>query len=285
MRMIGRTQIENENPSADGCESKFNEVNSISRTCGIKNNYIHMKNLPFSILNPNELYTISCRIVEASMDAFSSNAYVTTLCERIERGNRDLAKGLGRSLNSEFTSVLLDKDQVRDNAFIGLRDYIRAFCHSSDTEKATAATTLAIIFENVGNTVYTMGYAVETAKLNILIGNLSSPLAQQAIATIDATEWFEHLKTGQMEFEKVYKTKVETEAFIDYPLVKDAKEKISRYLRALLSYIETNSDLDAAQYAAPKDIINEIITKIVSTARARNTPMMDAETASENANN
>ena len=230
-----------------------------------------MKKLPFSLLSSNELFTTSSRINEACKLSLSSDIYVSNLCSSIDQGNNDLSKGLGKSLNSDFTPLLLVQDQVRDNAFIGLRDFFTSYSHSSDPAKAAAGRNLTAIFENIGNSAYRLGYVVETSKINSLIANLSVPAAVKDMECVGATEWFAQLKTSQSEFEKIYNAKIVTESAIDYPLVKDARERISRYLKGLMNYIEINTDLDEAKFGSTNEKINEIITEIVAIIRARET--------------
>jgi len=230
-----------------------------------------MKKLPFSLLSSNELFTTSSRINEACKLSLSSDVYISNLYSSIDQGNNDLSKGLGKSLNSDFTPLLLVQDQLRDNAFIGLRDFASSFSHSNDEAKATAGKNLTGIFETTGNSAYSLGYSVETAKLNSLIMNLSTPASLKDMESIGATEWFEQLKTSQAEFERVYNSKIDTESAIDLPLIKDARDRITKYLKALLSYIDINAELDPVKYSAIADKIDEIITEIVAIARARET--------------
>lgn len=236
-----------------------------------------MKNFPFSILNSNELYTASNRIVNASKGSLGSDPFTSTLCLHIGQGNSDLAKGLGKSLNSEFTPVLLVRDQERDDDFIGLRDYVSSCSHSKNPIQAAAGRSIMSIFDNVGRSIYYLGYNEETAKLNTLFEALETSSAQQAIKTIGATERFEELKNSQEEFEKTYQSKIETESAINYPLVKDAKVRITKYLKTLLYYIDTNSDLDGAIFGAAKEAINQIITDTIAIAHSRATRIENAE--------
>lgn len=230
-----------------------------------------MKNLPASILSATELFTTANRIVDVSKSSLGDNPYVVKLCAFIEQGNSDLQKALGRTFTSEFTMLLYNMDDARDHAFIGFREFADAFTHSAIPEKKVAANTLAAIFENVGNTIHLLGYAVETTKIKTLITNLSTPVAQVAIGTIGATEWLEQLITSQEEFESVYMGKVEAIPIVNVPLIKDSRAFIAKYLGSLLNYIGTNSDFDNANYDPVKARINEIVTEAVAIARARNT--------------
>ncbi len=230
-----------------------------------------MKNLPFSLLNSNEIYTTSCRVNEACKVSFSGDEFVVTLCSNIDTGNRDLAKGLGKSLNSNFTPLLLLQDQARDNAFIGFRDYASSYSHSSDNVMAIAGLNLTAIIETTGNSIHSMGYAVETAKLNTLIANFGTPAALRDMETIGATKWYNELKTSQDAFETIYKTKIDTESAIDLPLIKESRGRITKFLRALLNYIEISGEMDSKIFGPINDKIDEIIIEITAIARARQT--------------
>jgi len=236
-----------------------------------------MKTLPFTLLNSNELYAIANRFAEACKLSLPDNEYLMKLCTLIIVANSDLRRGLGRTFNSEFTSVLMLADEKRDNSFIGLRDYIHACCNSGDTLKDKAAKDLSLILENVGNTIYSLPYAAETTKLDVLFEDLSTPAAKEALATIMATEWLERLKARQTDFENVYQSKVEAEAGIDFPLLKKSKETITFYMKGLLSYIETNSKAEPTQFGSIEEKINGIITDAVALARARGTRKENAE--------
>ena len=228
-----------------------------------------MKDLPVSILSSTELNTFVNRLVGISNEALADNPYVVTLGTLIAKSNADLSVSLGKTLGSEYTSKLLIQDQDRDHAFIGFRDFVSSFTHDKNVEKKGAAIILASIIENVGNTIYMLGYAVESSKMNSLITNLRTPQAQQAIETIGAGDWFEQLTTSQETFEKLHQTKVEADSEINYLTIKDSRTIISRYLQALLIYIGTNSDLDGAKYEPVKEKINVLITDAVAIARGR----------------
>ncbi len=236
-----------------------------------------MKELPVSILSSTELNTFATRLVGVSNEALADNPYVVTLGTIIEKSNADLSDSLGKTMGSEYTSKLLVKDQGRDHAFIGFRDYISSFTHDKNVEKQVAAIALASIIENIGNRIYSLGYAVESSKMNSLISNLRTPQAQQDMDTIGAGDWFEQMTSAQEAFENLHKTKIEADAEINYLTVRDSKLIIARYLQSLLNYIGTNSDLDGARYEPVKEKINVLITDAVTIARARITRIENAD--------
>ncbi len=236
-----------------------------------------MKTLPFSLLNSSELYAIASRIVEACKQTNGADEHILKLCTHILEANSDLRKGLGRTFNLEFTSVLLVADEKRDGSFIGLRDYIHACCNSGDDVKEEAANKLSDLLSAVGNTIYRMAYATETTKMDVLFERLNSPAAQESLGIIKATDWLERLKARQADFEKVYQSKIESDAGIDFPLIKKTRQSITINLKGLLIYIETGCLYDSAQFSPVEEKINEIITDAVTLVRSRGTRKENAE--------
>lgn len=227
-----------------------------------------MKKFPFSLLIVKELYTFCKRVLGIVTVPLSENTYVKSIISSLLPAIANLEKALGRALTSEFTSVLIDKDKIRDSVFIGLRDYISSFTHSQIPAKASAALHLWKILENVGLTLYRHSYAVQTADVNSLISYLKEPAATAALTAINATEWLDQLVAAQKDFEDTYKDKVETEGAIDLPLANESSRIIIQYLDSLLNYMDCNSEFEAS-FVPLKAQIEEIITDVLSQARAR----------------
>lgn len=236
-----------------------------------------MKTLPFSLLNSSELYAIASRIVEACKQTNGKDEYLMKLCSYILEANVDLRKGLGRTFNNEFTSVLLVADEKRDGAFLGLRDYIHACCNSGEDAKEEAAKKLSDLLSAVGNTINRMAYAAETTKMDVLFERLNSAVAQESLGIIKANDWLERLKARQADFENVYQSKLESDTGIDFPLLKKSRQSITINLKGLLIHIETGCLYDSAQFAAIEEKINEIITDAVTIVRSRGTRKENAE--------
>jgi len=148
---------------------------------------------------------------------------------------------------------------------------------------ATAGRNLTGIIETTGNSIHSLGYTAETAKVNSLIAYLSAPAALKDMETIGATKWYEELKTSQDKFENIYKTKIDIESVIDVPLIRGSRARITRFVNALISYIAINGELDNAKFGALNDKIDEIIIEIVAIARARETRKGDVPKKPEEA--
>lgn len=228
-----------------------------------------MKKFPFSLLIVKELYTFCKRVLGIVTIPLTENTYVQALRSSLLPAIANLEKALGRALTSEFTSILILKDKIRDNVFIGLRDYISSFTHSQIPAKATAALYLMQILENVGLTIYRHPYAIQTADVNSLVSYLKEPAATAALTTLNGTEWLDQLIAAQNDFEATYQDKVETEAAIDLPLANESARIIIQYLDSLLNYVEGNSEYQAATFGPLKAQIEEVITDVLGQAHAR----------------
>ncbi len=152
-----------------------------------------------------------------------------------------------------------------------MRDFVKAFVSSGSPEKAAAGELLVEIFRSRGWSIFSLGYSAETSQLNVLVNDLETPEAQAALTTIGATVWLDDLKTAQGEFETAYQEKVAAQAGEDYQPIRDGRRQVARYVAALLSYVDLQSDLNPVQFGPVVDKIDEVIVDVVTVARARRT--------------
>lgn len=228
-----------------------------------------MKNFPFSILTLKELYTFGIRVINAVLVPLAENVYVQSLCTSLKNANTNLEKAMGRALTSEFTPLLIEKDKIRDDVFIGLRNFVSSFVRSQNSAKKQAALYLWNIFENIGLTIYRHAYAIETADINSLITYLKEPQATAALVTLGGTEWLDQLIAAQNDFEAVHKDKVDTESAINYTLALESKATITHYLGALINFVGTNSEYEKAAFNPLKLQIDTISAEVLAQARTR----------------
>lgn len=228
-----------------------------------------MKNLPLSLLDTMEFYTVSSRTLKILTENIPDDPYVKTLLGNLQQGVAGMEKALGRVLKSNFTSVILEKDEIRDKCFLGLREYIKSKTYSLDQQQASAAYQLYNVLAGNGISIYYMGYAKESARLNTLLSQYRADQYSQMLNVIGAANLFIELEKAQGEFEKTYKLKVETEAEIDFPLLKESRIGLMETIRPLLTYIGSNAVLNPQVYKPLEDKIDEVITDVVALARTR----------------
>ncbi len=230
-----------------------------------------MHTINFRMLKPEELVTFTTRILPFIKLLIAMDSFLAEFYPKIERKMNDLSQALVMIRGSVFTPQIADSDTWRDRRFLGLRYYITAFTFHPDEKIAQAAEYLLAIIDARGSTLYTYGYAEETAQLNGLLEDLETPKAKEAIALIKGESWVNDVAAAQKNFEALYHQKVVTEATQNLPRVKASKEDLIRNLSRLLVYIETNLDLNPEKYQPVAEKIDEVIVDVMTIARTRKT--------------
>lgn len=228
-----------------------------------------MKNLPLSIFDSYEYYTLSTRVYDIAKK-LPTDPYMVALCNKIKTGMTGMEKAMGKSLKSSFTSLLVELDRDRDNPFLGLRDHVHSLTHSKDAAKASAAVHLSEIIEGIGNRINNLGYADQTAKMKTLITAMSGTEPTQWLETTAGDPWFDEMVTAEKAFEDAYNSKNATETSINIPLLNESKALIATPLKGLLSYVENNADGISPVVFKPMEAeIDAVITDMVAIARNR----------------
>ncbi len=188
-------------------------------------------------------------------------------------------QALGRERASSFTAQLAERDQERDDAFVALRDFAKASSSRGKSEVAKAGELIYRIFQRRGLTLYRLGYMQQSAALNLLFEDLSMPAAQNSLEVLQAVSWLDDLRTAHEAFEQTYSEKVSSEARQDYPLLRAARLRLGRHVETLLGCLEVlqrfvEQDGTEAELATLSQLtgkVNEIITEVMTVARARRT--------------
>jgi hypothetical protein len=228
-----------------------------------------MKKLYFSYLYPVEVHAFSLRFKPVVEPLLATDNYLTDLTPKIDAGINQLANALGIEKGSPFTERQMKADNERDKQYIGARNFIEALVPHPDPAIAQAAQLLDGLFEARDKSLYGFGYAAETSQLNNLLKDLESDAAENAIATINAGIWIDLLKQNQLEFEKVYKEKVDTESSDDSPLATESKNNLARYLSSALDYLDMYSELKPTKFLPIADQLDVIIGDLMTVARTR----------------
>lgn len=230
-----------------------------------------MQSVNFKLLKPEEVHTFTFRILTIASSLIHQDEFLASIYPLLQRENDNLSMALGQVRGSKFTSLLAERDSLRDRLFMGFRYYITAFTFHPDEKIANAAQFLENLVEKRGVTLYNLGYTEETSQLNGLLNDLKSPDAQAALVLIQDNYWVTTLTNAQQEFEALYQEKVETEAIQDLPKLTTSKNNVAHYLSRLLQYIDTNRELNPEKYQSVADKIDEVITDVMTIARARKT--------------
>ena len=233
-----------------------------------------MKPLLASLLTTGELTTAAERLHPVFVLALAGQPLLLQILAAAEQHRSALVLSATRKDGSDFTDPLRLADAARDAAFISLRNFATTWSTTptASAGMSAAAARLVQIFTHHGNTLYTLGYAQETAKINELITDLRSPAATADLTTLSLTALFAELVSKQQEFEILMADKIATESGQNLPTINQHRPQLERYLNLLLAAIEAAAEIQpSAALSKWIDEINDIITVITTPALARRT--------------
>ena len=237
-----------------------------------------VKDLSVSILSYSELLTTSERIDQIVSETFTEYPFMMKLSGQVKDDVKDMTGSLGKDRTSAFTEKLAEMDAGRDSAFLALRDLAKASVNRSDAQVSAAAQVIINKIKNRGQTLYALGYSDETTALNMLFNDLDAPDVTAAIQTIGAESWYADLKNAQAAFENTYNDKVSSEAQEDYLRLREAFSKLGRHLSLMLDAAGLLQELgEPENIDAVIEQINEVITDVMTTARAHKTRQTEEE--------
>jgi hypothetical protein len=230
-----------------------------------------MNNLSFYLLNTEETFTTSTRITTVIEEDLNGDPFIDKIVPIIRAYSSKLSTVLGRTTDQYYTRQLEKDDDAQDSAFIGLRDYCKAFMNAPEEDMKEAAIKLVELFKAKGWSLWSEGYTVQSAKQHSLISELEKEEYQNALKTILGLSWFENLKTKSEAFEKTNQEKIDAEAGKESPLVGETKKTIIKYLEPLLSYVNIMAEMNEVDFELASKKIDDIITNAMALAKARKT--------------
>ena len=127
---------------------------------------------------------------------------------------------------NENTAKIKQLDHKRDTLLMGFIKYCRLFQTFPEEASSQAAKKLIIIIEKYGKNPQKQGLREETAIIRNLLADLEVIDLAQAVTTIGATKWLEHLKTTNAELEKLHTERTEEQSAIEVGKTKAEREKM-----------------------------------------------------------
>ena len=125
----------------------------------------------------------------------------------------------------------------------------------------------------------------QSAALNLLLDDLSRPEAQKALKVIQAGSWLDDLRAAHELFERTYIEKVAAESQQDFPSLRDARGRLVDHVETLLGSVEVlrqsierdGTDAELATLGELVEQLKEIITEVMTVARARRTRQSNSD--------
>ena len=230
-----------------------------------------MKNIPIHILNVEECYALNERLLNVFKADFVEEVFVGELLPHLVEVNADLSAIMANTGSSALTKQLAEKDRARDVAFIGFRDYCKAFVSAPGRVQSAAARRLMVLIRKVGWSLQAQGYTEQTASEEALIEALAEPDYAEAVTAINAATWVQNLQETNAAVEAIVEQKNESTAHDDVPPSRECKRRMVKYMKPLLNYLEIMAEIKPEIYANTVIRIFEEIEYVTTSAKARRT--------------
>jgi hypothetical protein len=106
---------------------------------------------------------------------------------------------------SDKTDKLVELDDERDNAFIGIRDNVGSYQRHYDPKKREAANVLMRSIDTYGRDANKLDYPAETALINNMLNDWTTkPELMAAVAELKLGDWLTFLKQTNDDFDALY---------------------------------------------------------------------------------
>ncbi|MBI9064112.1 MAG: hypothetical protein JEZ14_19155 [Marinilabiliaceae bacterium] len=234
-----------------------------------------IESINFSLLSNELLFTLVQRCQSFYQEVDTEQLPLKLFCDKVDTHFQAFGKTFERENSSPYTALKAQKDSERDEAFIGLRNYVEAFTHRQNENCRQPATDVLRVIKRYGWSAWNVGYQKETAILNNLIEELQTKYGVQ-IEALQATQWLEELKTAQQTFEAIKKESVSQAT--DLPTLTETRPKLEEAMRSLLSMTELLNQADANEtFEQLIPHLNALISQTMATAKASATRRKNQE--------
>jgi len=242
-----------------------------------------MKKFSLRPLLPGELSGFTQRILAYLESFIADEPVVKIVYDRIARFLVDLQNALSRDKKSAYTERLLEKDMLRDNAFIRFRDYCNSFLKDPDPSKSASARAIMALVRRIGFSLHSQSYLRQTDAMTRLIADLKKPEMQAHATNLQAESHVELMETAAAEFEAVRQEKVDVETAEEYERVYNVFRNLNNDIQTLIYFLDLLKEEGYKPETLPgiMSSVEQEITDVLAVARARETREENMEEGEE----
>ncbi len=210
-------------------------------------------------LDHEEFYKTSKSINSAIARLVNEDEFIKLIRPPIDKTVNELKASLEKGSDDSLEFILAIEDSKRDLAYISFRDYVKAFSNSQEEDKMKAGKFLSDVLQDCGWELYKLDYDKQSEQVTSLFTKLDSVEGKKAIETIGAEKFVNGLKNAERKFEELYQEKVAAESEDNVTIINSARKTLTRYIEAVLSYVDINVELQPEKFSKTADKINGIL--------------------------
>jgi hypothetical protein len=227
-----------------------------------------VNSLPIFSLLPGELATANKEIAGMLDKAPESD---TILHDHKKEMLETVASLEQRTGKKGLSSPLYQADLVRDRDFLQMKQLVRGLKSHYDPEQANSASALWGVIVAHGSRINEEPYAIESHKLNALLGDLKSPVNLAHAAKCRLEPAITRLDDHQKEFERLRQSTIEAEALNDLPQLAEFLGPMRQQLDEALTILRSLERRKPETYKPLVSELNTLIDDYVARVRSRAT--------------
>ncbi len=226
-----------------------------------------MEKINYHYLDGSQLNTFVRTLLSFFNVESMSEGVIKTLAGKLITALDLFAKGFEYDAKNPYTTVLNEKDTLRDKYFIGFKNYLKSFLASDEPTEVDAAEKMLDLIDKHGSDAASLGYAKETTALTGLISELDSECSSE-LELLGAGTRIERLRTAQADFEEAVNAGI-TEGAVELPTITKYRPALITAVNKLLNALDSDYDATADETVGSYiSRINELITTTMATAKA-----------------
>lgn len=158
--------------------------------------------------------------------------------------------------SSGITQELINLDNRRDKAFMGIKASLEAYDYHYDERMQSASRSLLYNLNNYGTNIPRMNYQAETAVIDSMLSDWETETDLiSAITTVGLANWIAELKTANAAFNDRYLARVSESAANPATSFTSVREVATDAYRELTAHVEAHATLGSN--VVHQELVNE----------------------------
>ena len=191
-----------------------------------------------------------------------------SLAVKLEAVFQNFSKGLEYSATDPLTKQAVEKDELRDQCYSGMKNYIRSFLRNTNPGMRSAAQSLEAVIRKYGWSAETYSYDEETTAISKCVEEIGSMYATEATMLNLTDLWLNPLIEAQTDFDAIQKQRIQNGA-VDVPTMTRYRVPLRKAVRKLVETLDTFAENSADEtIQGYVNEIDELIGRTMATLKA-----------------
>ncbi|MCW3806908.1 DUF6261 family protein [Plebeiibacterium marinum] len=232
---------------------------------------MNLKPIYHHLLTSGEFYAMVNGIKTAIKSSNLSEDKKNQLIAKIDNHLNEFEIAIKRQQSSPLTIEVNQAEQTRDFRFLGFRNLIDSQCYHWQEEIAASAKVIYNIIKRHGWSMHNEGDAKQTSLTKSLLAEINLEINLPHIETTACGEHINQVSIAQKAFEEISIKRDNLEGK-EKPLVMSSRKDLHKDFCSVINALEYEAEFNPNESIKELiDGINQTITNITSTAKARKT--------------